>query len=248
MKQIVYNLIIIDESGSMSGIKRQTVSGCNETINTIKSSQQENAETQEHKISIYAFQSNHSNPSHYIIKNVPAADVSHITDDDYQPWEGTPLFDAIGSTLSDLRAKVDNDTFAVGCVTIITDGMENASRLYTPERVVRMIDELKEMGWNFSFIGANIDARSTSAALHIDHSLQFDQTEEGTGAMFEQERRSRRSWNSRIKDAFCGAMADNPTLADEDASPEQIKECRSNLFSRMKSASLKSYFAPDDEV
>ena len=80
MKQIVYNLIIIDESGSMSGIKRQTVSGCNETINTIKSSQQENAETQEHKISIYAFQSNRSNPSHYIIKNAPAADVSHITD------------------------------------------------------------------------------------------------------------------------------------------------------------------------
>ncbi len=248
MKQIVYNLIILDESGSMSGIKRQTVSGCNETINTIKSSQQENAETQEHKISIYAFQSNRSNPSHYIIKNAPADEVNHITDDDYQPWGGTPLFDAIGSTLSDLRAKVDNDTFAVGCVTIITDGMENASRLYTPERVVRMIDELKEMGWNFSFIGANIDARSTSAALHIDHSLQFDQTEEGTGAMFEQERRSRRSWNSRIKDAFCGAMADNPTLADEDTSPEQIKASRSNLFSRMKSASLKSYFAPDDEV
>ena len=246
MKQTVYNLIILDESGSMSGITQQTISGCNETINTIKSSQQENAGTQDQKISIFAFQSNKSNPSHYIIKNTPANDVRHITADDYRPWGGTPLFDAIGSTLTDLRATIDKDTFAVGCVTIITDGMENASRLYSADRVVRMIDELKEMGWNFSFIGANIDARSTSASLHIDHSLQFDQTVEGTEAMFEQESRSRRCWNSRIKACISNIMAEADDLDDENASAESRERNRRNLISRLKDASARSYFHPED--
>ncbi len=243
MKQTVYNLIILDESGSMSGITPQTISGCNETINTIKASQETNAETQNQKISIFVFQSNPSNPSHYIVKNCPASDVNHITEKDYQPWGGTPLYDAIGSTLTDLRATVDKDTFAVGCVTIITDGMENASRLYSHERVVRMIDELKEMGWNFSFIGANIEASRTSASLHIDHSLQFEQNEEGTKHMFDQECRSRRGWNERIKMAFSKAMAEDDAICDEDANAESCERSKRNLFSHLRGASDTDYFS-----
>ena len=69
MKTEIYNLIILDESGSMSHVKRQTVSGCNETINTIRSAQEKFADTQTHYVSIYAFQANDKIPSRYLIKN-----------------------------------------------------------------------------------------------------------------------------------------------------------------------------------
>ena len=71
MKTEIYNLIILDESGSMSHVKRQTVSGCNETINTIRSAQEKFADTQTHYVSIYAFQANDKIPSRYLIKNQP---------------------------------------------------------------------------------------------------------------------------------------------------------------------------------
>ena len=59
----IYNLIILDESGSMSCVWEQTISGCNETINTIKAAQNKFAENQKHFVSIYAFQSAGNRPS-----------------------------------------------------------------------------------------------------------------------------------------------------------------------------------------
>ena len=103
MKTKVYNLIILDESGSMSCVTKQTINGCNETINTIKSTQQKYAANQEHYISIYAFQSNGNVPSRYLVKNIPASAAEHISDSDYSPWGATPLYDAVGSCLSELK-------------------------------------------------------------------------------------------------------------------------------------------------
>ena len=194
MKAKIYNLIILDESGSMCGVTRQTIEGCNETINTILMAQGKNAETQEHFVSIYAFQACGSKPSRYLIKNVPAANTKHINADLYTPWGSTPLYDAVGSTLADLKAVTQGDETAIGSVTIITDGMENASTQYTLAKVAKMIEALKELGWNFNFIGANIDVKATAQSLNIDNSLEFAQDEEGTRAMFEKERRARMSW------------------------------------------------------
>lgn len=186
MKTKVYNLIILDESGSMSCVTRQTINGCNETVNTIKSTQQKHSDSQEHYVSIYAFQSNCEVPSRYLVKNIPASAAEHIGPDDYRPWGGTPLYDAVGSCLAELKlmAKKDGDTLA--SVTIITDGEENSSTRYTGRKVRDMISELKELGWNFNFIGANIDVKTAAAALAIDeeNALQFDQSEEGTRNMF----------------------------------------------------------------
>ena len=58
MKTEIYNLIVLDESGSMGCVRNQTISGCNETINTIRAAQEKYADTQEHFVSIYAFQTN----------------------------------------------------------------------------------------------------------------------------------------------------------------------------------------------
>ena len=198
MKTSIYNLIILDESGSMDCVRRQTIDGCNETINTIKASQEKFGETQDHYVTIFAFQSDGRKPSRYIIKNVPAMDVSHITTEEYEPWGATPLYDAVGSTLVDLKATVKGEELAIGNVTIITDGMENSSKHYSIEKITKMIDALKEIGWNFSFIGANIDVKGTSRRFHIENSLEFMQDDKGTQEMFARERSSRMAYHCRI--------------------------------------------------
>ncbi len=204
MKTEIYNLIILDESGSMSCVKQQTISGCNETINTVRSAQEKFADTQEHYVSIYAFQSDEEVPSRYLIKNQPIAEAAHINGEQYNPWGCTPLYDAVGETLADLKAVVKDKELAIGSVTIITDGMENASRHYTRVKVAKMIDALKEMGWSFNFIGANIDVKGTAASLGIDNALEFQQDEAGTEAMFEQERSSRMKYYERADAVMLG--------------------------------------------
>ena len=82
MKTKILNLIILDESGSMDCIRKQTISGCNEVLNTIRSAQTEFNETQEHYISIYVFQSGGA-PSRYLFENQPVKNVSNIKEQDY---------------------------------------------------------------------------------------------------------------------------------------------------------------------
>ena len=234
MKTSIYNLIILDESGSMDCVRRQTIDGCNETINTIKASQEKFGETQDHYVSIFAFQSDGRKPSRYIIKNVPAIDIKHITPDDYEPWGTTPLYDAVGSTLVDLKATVKSEELAIGNVTIITDGMENSSKQYSIEKITRMIDALKEIGWNFSFIGANIDVKGTSRRFHIENSLEFMQDEKGTQEMFAKERSSRMAYHQCL---HMDAMETNACMDDSD-SDTSLKE---KLLRRFKKSS-KGYF------
>lgn len=198
-KTEIYNLIILDESGSMDCVCKQTISGCNETINTIKAAQKKFRDNQKHYVSIYAFQEGVS-PSRYIIKNVTADEVKHISTKDYIPGGLTNLDDAVGMTLSDLKATCQMQPNAIGSVTIITDGMENASKDYTTSQVARMIEQLKELGWSFNFIGANIDVKEAAATYNIDNTLEFEQDEEGTEEMFAQERMSRMSYYSRVEE------------------------------------------------
>ena len=185
MKTKIFNLIILDESGSMACVERQTISGCNETIDTIVNAQRKYGETQEHFISIYAFQEGGRHESRFLIKNLPADKIRKIDDKDYVPGGCTPLYDAMGATLTDLKRKLENEKFAVGSVTIITDGYENSSVQYSLNQIVKMISQLKEMGWNFNFIGANIDVQKTAEDLKIDNYLAFEQTEEGTKGLFD---------------------------------------------------------------
>lgn len=184
-KTTVFNLIILDESGSMSSATNSTIAGCNEVINVAKGLQEAHADTQRSFMSIYAFQGENPNrPSRYICKNIPTEQARHITGDDYEPWGNTPLYDAIGSTLVDLKAIAETHEDSTAIVTIITDGYENASRQYTHEKVRALISQLKELGWTINFIGANIDVERVSASLNIDNSMSFSSDSEGTACMF----------------------------------------------------------------
>ena len=190
----VYHLIILDESSSMRCITRATISGCNETIQTIRMMQEQTIETQRHYVSIYLFD---TTKSRYIIKEEKVDKVREITEENYRPYASTPLFDALGFTLTELKRTIEREKETLGYVTIITDGYENASREYNLNSVKILIDELKEKNVIFSFIGANIDAADYGKKLHIDNFMQFEQTDAQTGAMWKREREARLRSNAK---------------------------------------------------
>ena len=186
MKTTVFNLIILDESGSMGCVTNQTISGCNETINVAKTQAEKNADALHSLVSIYAFQSGGKVPSRYILKNENAITVRHITGDDYVPWGGTPLLDAVGSTLTELKTVAATHEDATGVITIITDGMENASTRYSWKDVANLISQFKEMGWTVNLIGANIDVDAMASKMNIDNKMAFKATSEGTEAIWKE--------------------------------------------------------------
>lgn len=183
-KTTVFNLIILDESGSMSTVTNQTVDGCNETLNVIRSLDKKYGETQRNLVSIYVFQQNEEMPSRYLCKNKPIGEVHDITSKDYRPWGCTPLLDAVGQTLVDLKAVAETHEDATGTITIITDGYENASKEYTWRQVADLINGMKEKGWTFNFIGANIDVEEVAKRMNIDNKMAFQASKVGTTAMF----------------------------------------------------------------
>ena len=190
----VFNLIILDESGSMDCVWAQTISNCNETLQTIFSAQKEFYATQDHVISIYTFQDAGPLKSRYLLRNRPIAEARMLTAKDYRPNGCTPLYDAVGETLTDLEAVAETHDDAVASVTIITDGEENSSRRYSGSDVAKIISRLKEKGWNFNIIGANIDVESLAKDLHIDNTLKWEQTQEGTSSMGKKLNESQRSY------------------------------------------------------
>lgn len=189
----VYNLIILDESGSMSGVTGQTVSGCNETLNSIRTIAIENKE-QRQFVSIYCFDTTNSR---YLFQNEPIEKVKNLTSKDYRPNACTPLYDAIGYTVSQLK-EIATDSNAIGKVIIITDGYENASKSWNHPSIVELIENLKKKGWLFTFMGANIDVEQTSRSLGIDSYIEFLQTEDSMKEMFECERRSQRAYFKKM--------------------------------------------------
>ena len=123
MKTKVFNVIILDKSGSMSSIARQAVDGVNETIGSIRSAQEKNPD-QEHIVTLVAFCGCEMKA---IYDNVPVSKVKTLTDKDYRPCCMTPLYDAVGTTITRVHALKSMNSESLALVTIITDGYENAS-------------------------------------------------------------------------------------------------------------------------
>lgn len=184
MKTTVFNLIILDESGSMSHLTEQTISGCNETINVAKSQAEKNADVFRSLMSVYAFQGGGPVKSRYIMKNEDVLKARHISAEDYRPWGNTPLLDAVGSTLTELKTVASTHEDATGVITIITDGMENSSTHYTWQDVSRLISQFKETGWTVNLIGANIDVDEMGKRMNIDNRMAFHASKIGSARMW----------------------------------------------------------------
>ena len=164
-KKTIYHFII-DKSGSMSGMEQQAVSGFNTQLATLQELKQTYPD-QEFKVSLTYF-------NHHVQDIILNGSVDQILPMDprtFDPGGSTALLDAIGKSIyqlkSDFETELKKDEATVVMV-IITDGAENASRLYTYHEVARIIKELDETGkLTFSFLGADLDAIHTSQMLNI---------------------------------------------------------------------------------
>lgn len=187
----IYNLIIADESGSMSHLRNATLSGINETIGAIRAAQQEFAATQEHYLSLVTFDTGR-HPGQYVrtlIDRLPIVAVEPFAD--YNPCGGTPLYDAIGQSLTRLEQHVRAQGEATAVVTVMTDGLENASRQWDAQRLRQLIERLKEEGWTFSYMGSDHDVKEVTDLLAIENSITFSHDEASTYSLWANERSSR---------------------------------------------------------
>jgi len=194
-QQQIYNLIILDESGSMQSIKHQTVNGFNEVVQTIKGVGQRFPE-QEHYISLITFNTFGINTHLF---NSPVKVLKEISHSGYQPSAATPLYDAMGSGIKKQRDSIQENPSANVLVTVITDGEENSSREFTGKAVKTIIEELKQLNWTFTYIGANHDVEKFSRAMAIDNMLMFKSDALGTSEMFVKESKARFSYSLKIR-------------------------------------------------
>ena len=188
-KTQIYNLIILDKSGSMSSIAKAAISGFNETIGGIRSAQERFKDTQEHFVSLMLFCGCEKT---LVYDKVPVNEVKELTSRDYRPCCNTPLYDAMGLSINALFKDIKDKEDATAVVTIITDGLENASREYSGKAIKALVERMKEEeGWNFAYIGTNQDVEATSASLSIDNHMEFRDDEAGMSEAWEKERKSK---------------------------------------------------------
>ena len=186
MKQHQNNLtelvFILDRSGSMAGLESDTVGGFNAMI------EKQRREEGECLVSTVLF----DNESVVLHDRVLLADVPRMTADDYTVRGCTALIDALGDAIHHIgnihKYARREDVPAHTLFVITTDGMENASNRYTSDKVKRMIERQKERyGWEFLFIGANIDAVETAAryGIHRDRAVNYHADGKGTRVVYE---------------------------------------------------------------
>ncbi|MDR1895745.1 MAG: hypothetical protein LBR10_03025 [Prevotellaceae bacterium] len=193
MKIKVINLIILDESGSMESIKKAAIDGLNETIQSIQAAQTKHGEVQEHYLTFVSF---NTNGIRTIFDHRPVAGVGLVTD--YRPGACTPLYDAMGFSLTELRDRLNREEQNRVLVTIITDGYENASREYTGAAIKKLVEELKAQGWVFTYIGTNQDVDAVADSLSIDHKMHYHFSVEGTGTVLKKERSDRERFFNKV--------------------------------------------------
>ena len=177
-KKTVYQLII-DRSGSMSGMEKQVVSGYNEQLQAAQAIQKQFPD-QDIILGVRFFDS-FVGDNLFDFKNVN--ELQAMPESAYRTGSSTALLDAIGKSIFDIKTKfgfqIENmDTTVV--VIIITDGYENTSRVYTYNDIKRMITELEQTEkWNFTFMGADLDAiaASTSFGIKSENSISFDKSD-----------------------------------------------------------------------
>lgn len=200
-KKRIYNLIILDESGSMQSIKKAAIDSVNETIQTIRRVQQQ-SENQEQFVSFVTFH----DEVKILHDCVPCEEVKELTGYDYMPQCCTALYDAMGMSLTGLRSKVAEGDRVL--VTVVTDGYENASREYSGVAIKNLVDELKAAGWVFAYIGANQDVEAVAATISITNVMKFETTSKGVKCMSVKANRSReKMYFDMVKDDFCASEA-----------------------------------------
>ncbi|MDR6123456.1 uncharacterized protein YegL [Bacillus sp. SLBN-46] len=170
MKKNVTELVfILDRSGSMAGLEADTIGGFNAML-----AKQQKAEG-EAIVTTVLFDHQYE----LLHDRINVKGISPMTDEDYEVRGTTALLDAIGFTIQkivNVQKKTSEEEQAEKVLFVITtDGMENASHEFTADKIKKMVHHQKEKyGWEFLFLGANIDAVTTAARFGIDEEFAVD--------------------------------------------------------------------------
>ena len=206
-KNLTELVFILDRSGSMCGLEKDTIGGFNSLI---KKQQKEDGNAY---VSAVLFDDN----MNILYDRVPIEKIKPMTERDYYVGGCTALLDAVGNTINHIgtihKHIRKEDIPEKTLVIITTDGMENASRNFSYEKIKKMIEHQKRRyHWEFIFLGENIDAADTAETIGIDREYAADYCadEQGTALNYEvlsnaissmrKEKKIDRDWNERIKE------------------------------------------------
>ena len=161
-KKLAELVFILDRSGSMAGLESDTIGGFNSLI------EKQKKEEGKAYVTTVLF----DNQQKTVHDRIDLAEVAPMTDKEYFVGGSTALLDAVGDTVTHVekvhRYIRPEDVPAHTMVVITTDGMENSSRRWRAADVKKLVEKKKEEGWEFLFLGANIDAVSEAARFGID--------------------------------------------------------------------------------
>ena len=180
-KNLTELVMILDRSGSMGGLENDTIGGYNSMLDKQRKVEGEVL------VSTVLF----DNVSDVIHDRVPIGGVRPITENEYYVRGCTALLDAVGGAVRHIRNvhkyAREEDRPEKTIFVITTDGMENASRKYDYKAVKRMVGQQKEAGWEFLFLGANIDAIEVAGRFGIgaDRASNYVCDEAGTALNYE---------------------------------------------------------------
>lgn len=163
--QEMYVTLILDESGSMQSCKGAAIGGFNQYVATLRN------EPVETRVTLTLFNSGKTEVRY---RNVSAMAVQDLDVETYRPRDTTPLYDAIGGTLT--AAKQEIPATAKKFCVILTDGIENASEEYTRKQVFDLIKKCKKQGWTFLYLGADHDVWEAGESLGVvqENRIAFD--------------------------------------------------------------------------
>ena len=195
-KNLTEIVFILDRSGSMAGLEEDTIGGFNAMI------QKQKNEDGEAFVSTVLFD-NHTDVIH---DRVALRNIQPMTRREYYVRGCTALLDAVGKSIRHIanvhKYAREEDRPEKTIFVITTDGMENASREYSYERVRKMIEHQKQTyGWEFLFLGANIDAAREAARFGIneDCAANYHADHVGTAVIYE-----------AVSEAVCNVRASRP--------------------------------------
>lgn len=201
MKNNITELVfILDRSGSMAGLESDTIGGFNSLI------EKQRTQQGECYVSTILF----DNVCEVLHDRVSLSKIKRMTEDDYTVRGCTALIDAIGGAVRHIgnihKYARPEDVPEHTMFVITTDGMENASHIYSSDEVKKMVERQKEKyGWEFLFIGANIDSVETAKGFGIaaDRAVNYHADSRGTEVVF-----------NAVSESVCNLRAARPLAAD----------------------------------
>ena len=193
-------VFILDRSGSMAGLESDTIGGFNALID------KQRKQDGECIVSTILF----NNVREVLHDRVKLSKIQKMTSDDYTVGGCTALIDAIGCAIHHIgnihKYARQQDVPEHTMFVITTDGLENASYLYSSNEVKRMVKRQKEKyGWEFLFIGANIDSVETAKHFGIgaDRAVNYHADSQGTAVVFD-----------TVSETVCNVRASRPLSAN----------------------------------